>query len=141
MFVFYLSLSSYLLFLVYEIDSFRIVSWRESRASYPLFMSLLEKPKTNALFKPTAHDIYTGRDPNRIKIFDTTLRDGEQSPGCTMNTDEKVIVAKQLVKLGVDVIEAGFPLASLGDFESVSKIAQTIGKLGLLLILLYCIHL
>lgn len=77
---------------------------------------------------PTAHDIYTGRDPARIKIFDTTLRDGEQSPGCTMNTEEKLAVAKQLAKLGVDIIEAGFPIASLGDFDAVSKIAQSVGN-------------
>lgn len=77
---------------------------------------------------PTEHDIYTGRDPARIKIFDTTLRDGEQSPGCTMNTEEKLAVAKQLAKLGVDIIEAGFPIASLGDFDAVSKIAQSVGQ-------------
>ena len=77
---------------------------------------------------PTAHDIYTGRDPARIKIFDTTLRDGEQSPGCTMNTEEKLAVAKQLAKLGVDIIEAGFPIASVGDFDAVSKIAQSVGN-------------
>ena len=78
--------------------------------------------------KPTAHDIYTGRDPARVKIFDTTLRDGEQSPGCTMNTEEKLTVAKQLAKLGVDIIEAGFPVASPGDFEAVSKIASIVGN-------------
>lgn len=78
---------------------------------------------------PTAHDEYTGRDPARVKIFDTTLRDGEQSPGCTMNTEEKLLVAQQLAKLGVDVIEAGFPIASEGDFEAVSKIAKSIGQL------------
>jgi 2-isopropylmalate synthase len=58
-----------------------------------------------------------------IKIFDTTLRDGEQSPGASMNTEEKVQLAKQLVKLGVDIIEAGFPIASTGDFEAVKRIA------------------
>jgi 2-isopropylmalate synthase len=77
---------------------------------------------------PTAHDKYTGRDPARVKIFDTTLRDGEQSPGCTMNIEEKINVAKQLAKLGVDIIEAGFPVSSLGDFEAVSRIAATIGQ-------------
>lgn len=78
--------------------------------------------------KPTKHDLYTGRDPQRVRIFDTTLRDGEQSPGCTMNTEEKIAVAKQLAKLGVDVIEAGFPVSSDGDFDAVSKIAQQIGN-------------
>lgn len=78
---------------------------------------------------PTEHDKYTGRDPARVKIFDTTLRDGEQSPGCTMNTEEKLLVAQQLAKLGVDVIEAGFPIASEGDFEAVEKIAKSVGQL------------
>lgn len=78
----------------------------------------------------TEHDIYTGRDPGRVKIFDTTLRDGEQSPGCTMNTEEKLTVARQLAKLGVDIIEAGFPIASPGDFDAVSKIAQTVGTIA-----------
>src|SRR6188768_2901482 len=62
----------------------------------------------------------------RIVIFDTTLRDGEQSPGCSMNLDEKLEVAQAMVDLGVDVIEAGFPIASPGDFESVRKIAQSV---------------
>ena len=61
-----------------------------------------------------------------IKIFDTTLRDGEQSPGNSMNIEEKLRVAKQLQKLNVDVIEAGFPIASEGDFEAVKKVAQSI---------------
>jgi 2-isopropylmalate synthase len=62
----------------------------------------------------------------RIKIFDTTLRDGEQSPGCSMNKTEKLEVAQALVDLGVDIIEAGFPIASPDDFEAVREIAQTI---------------
>ena len=63
-----------------------------------------------------------------ITIFDTTLRDGEQSPGCSMTTDEKMEVARALVDLGVDVIEAGFPIASPGDFEAVQKISREIGS-------------
>ena len=63
---------------------------------------------------------------NRIKIFDTTLRDGEQSPGCSMNLHEKLEVAAQLEKLNVDVIEAGFAIASPGDFESVSEVAKSV---------------
>ncbi|HYX42244.1 MAG TPA: hypothetical protein VE821_11125, partial [Pyrinomonadaceae bacterium] len=59
----------------------------------------------------------------RITIFDTTLRDGEQSPGCSMNLDEKVRMARQLEQLGVDVIEGGFPIASDGDFAAVEAIA------------------
>ena len=60
-----------------------------------------------------------------ITIFDTTLRDGEQSPGASMNLPEKLEVAQALVNLGVDVIEAGFPIASPGDFEAVREIANT----------------
>tara|TARA_B100000925_G_scaffold233461_1_gene182011 strand:- start:308 stop:1849 length:1542 start_codon:yes stop_codon:yes gene_type:complete len=63
---------------------------------------------------------------NFVKIFDTTLRDGEQAPGCSMNEEEKVKVALQLEKLGVDIIEAGFPIASEGDFNSVKLIANQI---------------
>jgi len=63
---------------------------------------------------------------DRVQIFDTTLRDGEQSPGCTMNVEEKLTVARQLEALGVDVIEAGFAAASPGDFESVRRVAETI---------------
>jgi len=60
----------------------------------------------------------------RIRIFDTTLRDGEQSPGCSMNLAEKLTLARQLERLGVDVIEAGFPIASEGDFEAVRAVAR-----------------
>ena len=63
---------------------------------------------------------------NQIKIFDTTLRDGEQSPGCSMNLKEKIEVAKCLERLRVDVIEAGFAISSPGDFESVKTIAETV---------------
>jgi len=66
-------------------------------------------------------------DPNRVIIFDTTLRDGEQSPGCTLNLAEKLEIARQLARLGVDVIEAGFAIASPGDFDAVSRIAQEVG--------------
>lgn len=65
-------------------------------------------------------------NPNHIRIFDTTLRDGEQSPGFSMNLNEKLQVAEQLALLGVDVIEAGFPIASEGDFKAVREIAKRI---------------
>src|SRR5215831_9135869 len=64
----------------------------------------------------------------RVRIFDTTLRDGEQSPGCSMNTAEKKRMAKQLEELGVDVLEAGFPIASEGDFDAVRQIATEAGS-------------
>ncbi len=66
-------------------------------------------------------------DPSRVQIFDTTLRDGEQSPGISLNTAEKLEIAHQLARLGVDVIEAGFPIASPGDFEAVQAIARDVG--------------
>src|SRR5436190_3379883 len=65
-------------------------------------------------------------DPSRVLIFDTTLRDGEQSPGISLNTQEKLEIAQQLARLGVDVIEAGFPITSPGDFEAVQEIARTV---------------
>ncbi|MDP6111608.1 MAG: 2-isopropylmalate synthase, partial [Planctomycetota bacterium] len=61
---------------------------------------------------------------DRIIIFDTTLRDGEQSPGASLNTREKLEIARQLALLKVDIIEAGFPIASPGDFEAVQEIAR-----------------
>lgn len=68
----------------------------------------------------------TGKPEDRVKIFDTTLRDGEQSPGISLNATEKLEIAQQLARLGVDVIEAGFPIASPGDFEAVRHIAQNV---------------
>jgi 2-isopropylmalate synthase len=67
------------------------------------------------------------KDPGRVLIFDTTLRDGEQSPGASLNLEEKLAIAQQLARLGVDVIEAGFPFASAGDFAAVQRIAQQVG--------------
>ena len=63
---------------------------------------------------------------NRVQIFDTTLRDGEQVPGCRLNTQEKLVIAESLESLGVDIIEAGFPVSSPGDFESVKEIAKLV---------------
>ena len=65
-------------------------------------------------------------DKNRVIIFDTTMRDGEQSPGASMSFDEKMELAKILEEMGVDVIEAGFPIASNGDFEAVRQIAELV---------------
>ena len=63
---------------------------------------------------------------NKINIFDTTLRDGEQVPGCKLNTKEKIELALKLEELGVDIIEAGFPISSPGDFNSVNEISKII---------------
>jgi 2-isopropylmalate synthase len=64
--------------------------------------------------------------PERLVIFDTTLRDGEQSPGISLDMAEKLEIAEQLARLGVDYVEAGFPVASQGDFEAVQAIARTV---------------
>ena len=75
----------------------------------------------------TIHHPSFGELPDdRVIIFDTTLRDGEQSPGFSMNLDEKLRMAEALADLGVDVMEAGFPIASAGDFDSVRAIAERI---------------
>ena len=65
---------------------------------------------------------------NYVRIFDTTLRDGEQSPGATLTSAEKIEVARQLTRLGVDIIEAGFPSASPDDLEAVRRIAEEVGR-------------
>src|SRR6202012_5722656 len=72
-------------------------------------------------------DSHAQRDPaDRVLIFDTTLRDGEQSPGISLNKQEKLEIAHQLARLGVDIIEAGFPITSPGDFESVQAISREV---------------
>ena len=76
------------------------------------------------------HPSFGTLDDDRIIIFDTTLRDGEQSPGFSMNLEEKLRMAEALAELGVDVMEAGFAIASPGDFESVQAIAETFAKDG-----------
>src|SRR5258705_4539731 len=67
------------------------------------------------------------RAAERVRIFDTTLRDGEQAPGCTLRLSEKLAVADQLVRLGVDVIEAGFPASSPGEAAAVAAVARRAG--------------
>ncbi len=77
--------------------------------------------------KPTIKPVAGGRnEADRVIIFDTTLRDGEQSPGASMSLEEKIQVAQILDEMGVDIIEAGFPIASPGDFESVRQVAKTV---------------
>ena len=68
----------------------------------------------------------TGTADDRVYIFDTTLRDGEQSPGASMTLEEKLQIAELLDTMGVDIIEAGFPIASNGDFESVTEVAKLV---------------
>src|SRR5258708_16232693 len=68
-----------------------------------------------------SNSISTSQDTDYVRIFDTTLRDGEQSPGCTMNVEEKIAIARQLERLNVDIIEAGFAASSPGGFEAGSR--------------------
>ena len=70
----------------------------------------------------------TASDNNVVQIFDTTLRDGEQSPGASMTVEQKIVIARQLEKLGVDVIEAGFAASSEGDFESVRRVSRELSQ-------------
>jgi 2-isopropylmalate synthase len=79
---------------------------------------------------PISHPSFGALAEDRVIIFDTTLRDGEQSPGFSMNLEEKLRMAEALAELGVDVMEAGFPIASIGDFESVEAIAKRFAKEG-----------
>src|ERR1700722_4367610 len=76
-----------------------------------------------------SHDKHSGKD--RVFFFDTTLRDGEQSPGCSMNPQEKLRMAHALEALGVDVIEAGFAMASEGDFSAIKTISREVRGPGI----------
>lgn len=88
---------------------------------YELIFSLFKEQPVLILHKPNSNAMN-----NTIQIFDTTLRDGEQVPGCKLNTKEKVKIALALEALGVDVIEAGFPISSPGDFNSVIEISKAV---------------
>ena len=87
----------------------------------------MTQPTSNPTQRDTAQSNRAECNTDRVLIFDTTLRDGEQSPGATMNANEKLAVARQLARLNVDIIEAGFPFASPGDFEAVHTIAAEVG--------------
>jgi len=90
-----------------------------------------KSPAVNELYTRKARPEYIAgeiSDPNYVRIFDTTLRDGEQSPGATLTSSEKLEIAKMLAKLGVDIIEAGFPIASPDDFNAVKQIADIVGN-------------
>src|SRR5229473_8693902 len=88
-------------------------------------MSATKKQQTSAK-RITGTSATSRRKADHVVIFDTTLRDGEQSPGASMNLDEKIKIATLLEEMGVDVIEAGFPIASNGDFEAVREIAKLV---------------
>ncbi|KAL3781176.1 hypothetical protein ACHAWO_010235 [Cyclotella atomus] len=102
------------------------------------FTALSSSPSSSSI-DPATSDLYKRRprpeyipnripDPDYVRIFDTTLRDGEQSPGATLTSSEKLEIARNLAKLGVDIIEAGFPIASPDDFNAVKQIADVVGN-------------
>eukprot|EP00984_Skeletonema_dohrnii_P029542 scaffold20274_cov114-Skeletonema_dohrnii-CCMP3373.AAC.5 len=96
-----------------------------------LSSSMSTDPAIAELYKRKSRPEYIpGRidDPDYVRIFDTTLRDGEQSPGATLTSSEKLEIARNLAKLGVDIIEAGFPIASPDDFAGVKQIADVVGN-------------
>jgi 2-isopropylmalate synthase len=99
----------------------------------------VQRRRQTSLFSSTTDDLYVRKprppyipgeipDPDYVRIFDTTLRDGEQSPGATLTSQEKLEIARMLAKLGVDIIEAGFPIASPDDFAGVKQIADVVGN-------------
>jgi 2-isopropylmalate synthase len=101
------------------------------RVSLPLYSTVEDVDSKSELYKRRPRPEYIPgeiSDPDYVRIFDTTLRDGEQSPGATLTSDEKLEIARNLAKLGVDIIEAGFPIASPDDFEAVKNIADQVGN-------------
>src|SRR5262245_3825546 len=99
------------------------------RAGRPLVAFVFLGPASRSSRDPwRSRDGVKETTMDRVQIFDTTLRDGEQSPGATMNVEEKLAIARQLEHLGVDVIEAGFAASSEGDYESVRRVADVVTK-------------
>ncbi len=89
-------------------------------------MSEQVKPQADSVGADVSGATVKKDERNRVRVFDTTLRDGEQSPGISLNKQEKLEIAQQLARLGVDIIEAGFPITSPGDFESVQAISRDV---------------
>jgi len=119
--------------------SFRVVNTISSQNNVIASPAIRTKTLLSAQSKEELEILYTRRprpeyipnhipDPDYVRIFDTTLRDGEQSPGATLTSNEKLEIARMLAKLGVDIIEAGFPIASPDDFAAVKQIADTVGN-------------
>jgi 2-isopropylmalate synthase len=110
-----------------SVEAPKPVSWVKSS----LYSTAEEVDAKNELFIRRPRPVYIPgeiSDPDYVRIFDTTLRDGEQSPGATLTSDEKLEIARKLAKLGVDIIEAGFPIASPDDFQAVKNIADQVGN-------------
>ena len=91
---------------------------------------LVFSKNTSALLPPEFRRLYNkeGTELEQLLVLDTTLRDGEQSPGATLNVGEKLKIAEQLAHMGFDICEAGFPISSPGDFEAVQLIANKVGN-------------
>jgi len=108
-----------------SLNGFRVFLFLAGSDSSPLSAKNLYV-RRNFQFQTRTETMSPSEEPRQITIFDTTLRDGEQSPGCSMNLAEKLEIAHALVDLGVDVIEAGFPITSIGDFQAVQEIANSV---------------
>nr|GMD31041.1 2-isopropylmalate synthase B [Ipomoea batatas]GMD37760.1 2-isopropylmalate synthase B [Ipomoea batatas] len=104
------------------------ISGASRRASFQSFSAAAVRCESSSPARRPEYIPNRIPDPNYVRIFDTTLRDGEQSPGATMTTKEKLAVARQLARLGVDIIEAGFPASSEADLEAVRLIAEEVGR-------------
>ena len=116
-----------------------VVGQRSVPISTSTYNTALATASLNSSVDPAIAELYKRRprpeyipgkisDPDYVRIFDTTLRDGEQSPGATLTSSEKLEIARNLAKLGVDIIEAGFPIASPDDFNAVQQIANVVGR-------------
>ena len=108
--------------------SFRTVADNVSRIYCSHTESVVSNSKSNSSIRRPPYIPNRIPDSSYVRLFDTTLRDGEQSPGASLTAKEKLDIARQLVKLGVDIIEAGFPAASKEDFEAVKMIAAEVGN-------------
>ena len=120
-------------------SSSSVVGQRSVPISTSSYDTALATASLNSSVDPAIAELYKRRprpeyipgkisDPDYVRIFDTTLRDGEQSPGATLTSSEKLEIARNLAKLGVDIIEAGFPIASPDDFNGVQQIANVVGR-------------
>jgi 2-isopropylmalate synthase len=108
-----------------------VIHQRRHRSISHLYSSLSDSSSISELYRRRPRPEYIPGhipDPDYVRIFDTTLRDGEQSPGATLTSSEKLEIARNLAKLGVDIIEAGFPIASPDDFNAVKQIADIVGN-------------
>ena len=115
----------------FQINNRKVGTFLNNHVSSTTFLRSTENSAISDLYIRRTRPEYIPNhipDENYVRIFDTTLRDGEQSPGATLTSDEKLEIARMLAKLGVDIIEAGFPIASPDDFNAVKQIADKVGN-------------